>query len=576
MEKRERKKKVQDFIDELGLAGLLVSVDGQSPCNAIMDSYTNTGEDSKTDALVKGVTYNSLEVEKDFLFVCKGVHFKEEYLEDAIKKGAVCYVREGKAAACCASDNKLIETANQEIEKTNQATEIKKQAIEITNQATERKEQAIEIISQTTETTNLAIEIIVSDIRKAMPIIAKTFYGDLSEELKIVGVTGTKGKSTTAYFMRYILDDYMAGVGGKKSAICSGIDNYDGVIEEESHLTSPEIMELYMHMNNAIESGIDYMTMEVSSQALKYDRVEGIEFEAGAFLNIGTDHISPIEHPDFDDYFEAKLRLFAHCRKACYSLDSEGQERIKAAAADCPIVITFSQKDEAANIFGYDVKSNEGRVSFRARGCDIPDCDDFDEEFALGTFGTINIENALAAISMSALSGIPMEYIRSGLSKAKSPGRMEVFYSKDGGRIAIVDYAHNKLSYERFFETIKDEFPGKKMIIVFGCPGMKALARREELGTLAGRNCAHSIITEEDYGEEDVNKICNEIAVHVAKTGGSYEIITDRVEAVKKAITLMDDDTILFLPGKGRETREKRGNAYIDTPSDVEVVEEYL
>jgi UDP-N-acetylmuramyl tripeptide synthase len=112
------------------------------------------------------------------------------------------------------------------------------------------------------------------------------------------------------------------------------------------------------------------------------------------------------------------------------------------------------------------------------------------------------VENALAAISLSALLGVPLEYVKSGLAKAKSPGRMEVFYSKDGKRIAIVDYAHNKLSYEKFFETIKDEFPDKKMMIVFGCPGGKAFARREELGTIAGQHCTHSIIAEEDYGED--------------------------------------------------------------------------
>ena len=153
---------------------------------------------------------------------------------------------------------------------------------------------------------------------------------------------------------------------------------------------------------------------------------------------------------------------------------------------------------------------------------------------------------------------------------------MEVFYSEDGKRIAIVDYAHNKLSYERFFETIKDEFPDKKMMIVFGCPGGKAFARREELGTIAGRNCTYTIVTEEDYGEEDVNKICREIGEFVSAAGGKFEIITDRVEAIRKAITLMDDDTILFLPGKGRETREKRGIEYIDTPSDADVVIEYM
>ena len=238
--------------------------------------------------------------------------------------------------------------------------------------------------------------------------------------------------------------------------------------------------------------------------------------------------------------------------------------------------ITFSQKDETANVYGYDIRSDAGKVTFRVRGRNIEGCGDFDEEIVLGTFGTINVENALAAVALSVLIGVPLEYVQSGLAKAVSPGRMEVFYSEDGKRIAIVDYAHNKLSYERFFETIRDEFPGKKMIIVFGCPGGKAFARREELGTIAGRNCVYSVITEEDYGEEDVNKICREIGEFVAAAGGKFEIITDRVEAIKKAITLMDDDTILFLPGKGRETREKRGIQYIDTPSDADVVIEYL
>lgn len=549
MENKERIITIQDFIDELGLAGLLLSINQDSPCNAIMNAYTDKDSEAKYGKRVTSVTYNSLETGKGSLFVCKGAHFKESYLDDAVKRGAVCYVREGDG-------------------------ETKSLSCDFTADSNKKSED--EPGSRAELKYPEAVEIMVNDIRKAMPIIAKTFYGDLSKELKLIGITGTKGKSTTSYYMRYILDDYMASTGGKRSAICSGIDNYDGVIEEESHLTTPEVMELYVHMKNALDSDIEYMTMEVSSQALKYDRVEGITFEAGAFLNIGEDHISPIEHPDFEDYFEAKLRLFRHCRKACYCLDSDGLDRIKSASKDCSCVIAFSRKDDSAEVFGYDVKSNEGKVSFRARGRNIPGYEDFDEEIKLGTFGTINIENALAAVSLSALCGIPMEHIKSGLAKSKSPGRMEVFYSKDGKRIAIVDYAHNKLSYERFFETINDEFPGRKMMIVFGCPGLKALARREELGTIAGKNCSYSIITEEDYGEEDVNKICEEIAVHVAAAGGEYEIITDRVEAIKKAISLMDDDTILFLPGKGRETREKRGNAYIDTPSDVDVVEKYL
>lgn len=543
----ERKVTVQDFADALGVAGQLVSIEGEPACSAVMALYTYPELTDIGARAVSGVTYNSKDVSEGSLFIVKGAHFREQYLDDAIAKGAACFIREDPDAP---------ETAECSLIGDDEAAAAGRRIIE--------------------KAKGSCIGIYVRDIRKAMPVIAETFYGRLSDELSVVGITGTKGKSTTTYFMRYILDDYMAATGGCRTAVCSGIDNYDGVIEEESHLTTPEIIELYHHMDNALRTGITYMSMEVSSQALKYDRVTGISFAAGAFLNIGSDHISAIEHPDFEDYLSAKLRLFAHCRKACINKDCDEQERIWEAAKDCPHVISFSHIDSSANVFGYDVTSHEGRVSFRARGRSIEGYDDFDEMFTLGTFGTINVENALAAISLSALLGIPVEYVKSGLEKANSPGRMEVFRSADKRRIAIVDYAHNKLSYEKFFETIKDEFPGKKMLIVFGCPGGKAFARREELGTIAGMNCTHSIITEEDYGEEDVNKICGEIAGFVEAAGGSFEIIVDRVEAIKKAITLMDDDTILFLPGKGRETREKRGIQYVDTPSDADVVMKYL
>lgn len=484
----------------------------------------HTNHAAACGAVVTGVTFDSKQACEGTAFVCKGAHFRKKFLKEAIDAGASCYISEsdyGLGSEACP-------------------------------------------------------EILVTDIRTAMPVIAESFYGRLSDKLEMIGVTGTKGKSTTTYYMRYILDDWLGSEGKGRSAVCSGIYNYDGVIDEESHLTTPEILELYTHMDNALRSGIHYLSMEVSSQGLKYNRLDGITFAAGAFLNIGRDHISPIEHPDPEDYLRSKLSLFSHCRKACYNLDCKRQEDIRKASKVCPYVITFSRKDPSANVYGYDVRSENGRVSLRMRIKDVEGYPDTDEEVVLGTFGTINVENALAAASLSALIGVPFANVRGGLAKSNSPGRMEVFRSDDGKRIAIVDYAHNKLSYEKFFATIGEEFPGKKMIIVFGCPGGKAYARREELGTIAGKNCCYSIITEEDYGEEDVNKICEEIAVHVEAAGGSYEIITDRVEAIKKAISLMDDDTILFLPGKGRETREKRGIQYIDTPSDADVVMEYM
>ncbi|MBQ6088772.1 MAG: UDP-N-acetylmuramyl-tripeptide synthetase, partial [Firmicutes bacterium] len=470
------------------------------------------------------LTYDSRDLGENTLFVCKGAAFKEEYLQQVVDRGITAYVSE-----------KVYPNIDPAVP-----------------------------------------HLTVSDIRKAMPVLAGLFYENAWKELNLVGITGTKGKSTTTYYVKSILDTWMAEENKPQTGVISSIDTYDGVIFEESHLTTPEVMDLYKHFRNAVNSGIEYMEMEVSSQGLKYDRVEGISFEAGAFLNIGRDHISDIEHPDFDDYLNSKLKIFAHCKKAAINLDCDQQERIKAASEDCPYVITFSQHDEAANVYGYDVVSNEGNVSMRVRLKDVEGYEDFDEPIELGIFGTINVEDALAAVALSALLGVPFRHIKAGLKKAVVPGRMEVFRSADGKRIAIVDYAHNKISYERFFETIKEEFPDKKVLIVFGSAGGKAFQRREELGTIAGQNCEYSIITEEDYGEEDVYKICNEIGSYVAAAGGKYEVIVDRPEAVKKAIEMTDENTILFIPGKGRETRLKRGVQYVDAPSDVELVQKYL
>lgn len=530
---------IQDIIDALGMENLITSIDGDTPCNAIMALYTDTKGKQTAAIEIKGITYNSKEADEDYLFVCKGANFKESYLEEAIDRGAICYVRE--------------------------VEDVKKASPDVC--AT--KDSSTHIFRE-------CIEIDVCDIRKAMPVIAKTYYGESVDSLKIVGITGTKGKSSTVYFMRSILDEYMNAIGGEKTAVCSGIENYDGVVSEDSHLTTPEVMELYRHMDNAARSGIGYMSIEVSSQALKYERVGGISFAAGALLNIGSDHISPVEHPDIEDYINSKLKIFAHCRKACYSLESEHQAEIKAASEDCPYVITFSCKDDRANVYAYNIHSEDGKVAFDVSVRSVKGYEDFDDSLRMRTFGRVNVDNALAAIALGTLLGIPKEHIISGLSKASVPGRMEVFKSSDGKRTVIVDYAHNKLSFDRFFESAETEFPGKKIISVFGSAGGKAINRRAELGESSGLHASYSIITEDDSGPEDVEDICREIAEHVKKAGGKCEIVPDRIDAIRKAIDIMDDDTILFVAGRGTDSGMKRDGGIVEYPADSDIVEEYL
>jgi len=483
----------------------------------LVSSHSVTPEGGS--GLIRYISYNSKDIEKDTLFVCKGSHFSVDYLKAAVEKGAVCYVSEIKYN---------LEGAAKDIPC-----------------------------------------IIVNDIRKTMALIADFYYNQIWKDLKIIGITGTKGKSTTAYFMKFILDEYLKDRKKPLSAIISGIDNYDGVISEESHLTTPEAMELHRHFRNAVESGIEYLSMEVSSQALKYDRTKGVIFEVGCFTNIGEDHISEVEHSSFEDYLESKLRIFSQCRSACVNINSDRIDEIMEASKACPRVVTYGL-DERADIYGYDIVKSGKTISFKVKNRD------FEKEFKITMAGLFNVQNALAAIAITYCLGIPMSYAAAGLKKARVSGRMEVYTSKSRNVHVIVDYAHNKMSFETLFQSTMKEYPNKKITIVFGCPGKKALRRRQELGEIAGRYSDRVYITEEDAGEEPVLTICEEIAKHVEKQDCSYAIIPDREEAIKEAITSADDDTVILITGKGRETRQKRGTQYVDTPSDVEYVKKYL
>ncbi len=466
---------------------------------------------------IKYLSYDSQDMKPDGLFLCKGAHFLPEYLSDAIGRGAICYISE----------------------------------------------------TDYPEDGGIIPRIIVNDIRKAMALVGNLYYGEAWKELKLIGITGTKGKSTTTYYVKYILDNYLSKNGKPQSAVLSGIDVYDGVIFEESHLTTPEAVMLHRHLRNAADSGIDFLEMEVSSQALKYDRTMGITFDVGCFLNIGEDHISPIEHTDFQDYFDAKLMLMQQCMTACVNISTEHGEAVREAAEKSTKVLTFGT-DPAADIYGSGIKSKDGKITFQVR------TPKYATEITLAMPGLFNVENALAAISICYALDIPVDSIKAGLSIAKVAGRMEVFRGEKSKTTVIVDYAHNKLSFDRLFSSTAKEYPDHKIFAVFGCPGKKALGRRQELPEIAGRYSAKLYITEEDAGEEDVHSISEQIAEGAKVTGCPTEIIDDREEAIKKAIAEADDKTIILLTGKGRETRQKRGTQYIDCLSDVEIVEKYL
>ena len=302
----------------------------------------------RDETVITYLTYDSRAVTPGTLFICKGAAFKEQYLENAIRAGAVAYVSE---------------------------------------------------VQYETETKVPCL--IVKDIRKAMPPLAEMYFNKAWQELTVIGFGGTKGKSTSAYYMKAIVDDYMAATGGKESAVLSSIDIYDGVIRQESHITTPESVELHEHMRHAVDSGITYLEMEVSSQALKYDRVNNMQFDVAVYLNISEDHISPIEHPDFEDYFSSKLKIFGKSRYGVVNMDADFADRILKESKVCEKVLTFSTKNPEADVYGYEIQKDGHETVFMVK------TELFDEEFRLTMPGLFNVENALAVIAASILLDIP-------------------------------------------------------------------------------------------------------------------------------------------------------------------------
>ena len=415
------------------------------------------------EQVIEGLTYNSKEAKENTLFVCKGVTFKSAYLDMAVMAGAAAYVSEVKY-----------------------------------------------------ETD--APYIIVSDIKRAMPVLADFYYNQIWKKLNMIGITGTKGKSTTVYFIKAILDDYLIANGKKDSAVLSSIDTYDGVVNEVSHLTTPEALELHKHFQNAVDSGIEFLEMEVSSQALKYHRTDGIHFDVGAFLNISEDHISPIEHPDFDDYFHSKLKIFSQVKTACINLESDHLDEIMAAAKASERIITFGLTDKA-DIYAYDIHREGTDTAFNIH------CDKFDMPFKMSIPGAFNVENALAAVAMLYEYDIPVEHIYNGLYKAHPSGRMELYATNDKKIIAVADFAHNKLSFEKLFGSMRADYPNYHMIAFFGCPGGKGFNRRRPMAETAAAYADKVYIVADDPGNEPFKDTAAELASYIEPTGTPYEVI---------------------------------------------------
>lgn len=459
------------------------------------------------------LSYDSRQVDADTLFFCKGLNFKEEYLTNAISNGLAYYVAE----------------------------------------------QPYE---------NSATGIIVTDIRKAMAVLSMAFYQYPQNQLYVIGYTGTKGKTTAAYFTKAILDHTTK----KKTALLSTMNTtLDGETYFKSHLTTPESLDLYKMMAEAVKNGMTHLVMEVSSQAYKTQRVYGLTLDVGIFLNISPDHISPIEHPTFDDYFYCKRQLILNSKTVILNHESDYFDLLQETAklANIPTV-TYGRTSET----DYEVKSlptgnhefhlinHHGKLAIEA---------DYDIQLA----GDFNQENATSAIIAAALTGASVEDAQKGLKDARVPGRMDQLINKNGTHV-YVDYAHNYLSLKTLLEFAKKEHPTGRVIVVLGSPGNKAVSRRHDFGKVLSEAADVVFLTADDPAFEDPKNIAEEIKTAITNPDLEVHYEMDRPEAIKKALAISLPEDSVVVAGKGVDPYQKINGVDVPYEGDYAVVQRLI
>ena len=377
------------------------------------------------------------------------------------------------------------------------------------------------------------------DTRKFLPMVACNFYGNPTRELKVVGVTGTKGKTTTTYMIKSILEH-----AGKKVGLIGTIANYVGDKCYESERTSPESLDLQRMFREMVNNKCNVAVMEVSSHSLALDRVWGIDFDIGVFTNLTQDHLD--FHKTFDNYLAAKAKLFTMCKEGFVNCDDMYSKKLMDIAT-CPITTYgidnnpfVSARDIIITNSYSDFKMPFNKVIQRIK-VDIP--------------GRFTVYNALAAICVSIRLGAGVEDVLAGLENVKVPGRSEVVPTTRNFTV-IVDYAHTPDSLENILKASKVYTKGK-IICVFGCGGDRDTAKRPMMGEIAGKLAGYTVITSDNPRSEKPEEIIRQIEEGMKKTNGKYKVIVDRKKAIEHALRKAEKGDLILIAGKGHETYQE-------------------
>lgn len=405
-----------------------------------------------------------------------------------------------------------------------------------------------------------ALIIITENTRSALADISCNFFRNPSQELCVIGITGTKGKTTSAHLVKFVLE-----AGGIMTGIIGTVGAFYGDTVIPTVNTTPESYELQKMLRQMADGGCKAVAMEVSSLGLKHHRVQGTRFGYGIFINLYPDHIGTNEHDSFEEYAYWKTQLFPMCEKAIINIDDPFGETVKQYCKK--EVITYGYDNKADYVLENAQKKKDGNllaVAFDMKSKGI------DKSFTVALPGEFNAHNALIAVALGEEFGVSDSDIATGLRNVFVRGRGELVRESEDVTV-IIDYAHNGISLKSIIDTAR-EYEHNQIITLFGSVGGRTECRREELGTVSGNMSDFTVITSDDPDFEDPMKICREIASYCEKAGGEYVIITDRAEAVNFAVKKAQKGDILILAGKGHEQYMKINGEKVPFSEKAEVL----
>ncbi|MFR2710674.1 MAG: UDP-N-acetylmuramoyl-L-alanyl-D-glutamate--2,6-diaminopimelate ligase [Frisingicoccus sp.] len=390
----------------------------------------------------------------------------------------------------------------------------------------------------------------VENTRSALAYMSAAYFGYPAEQLKTIGITGTKGKTTTTYMVRSILEN-----SGFKTGLIGTIETIIGKKVIKANNTTPESYLVQQYFRDMVNAGCECVVMEVSSQGLMLHRVDGFTFDYGIFTNLGPDHIGPNEHKDLDDYIHGNSLLFQQCRHGIVNMDDDYVEQITDGHT-CDLE-TFGMS-EKADFRASDMKLLQKPgllgVTYRLSGR-------MDMDVEIDIPGRFSVYNSLTAIAICHHFNVPKENILKALTDVHVKGRLETIPISPKFTL-MIDYAHNAMALESLLLSLKEYHP-KRLVTLFGCGGNRDPHRRYEMGEVSSNLSDLTVVTSDNPRFEEPMAIIDDILIGVRKGPGKYVTIPDRKEAIKYCIDNAEDGDVIILAGKGHEDyQEIKGIKY--------------